>query len=333
MSEKKAWYTPFTKSLINTQEIIFLTSSLLAIGIIVYDSINDLQNTNSFEWKILVILDIILLGYFVTILADSHSKSENRVDWWKWNSFQVIALFPLLGTAIPGFGEAGVLRFLLLVPAIQAILRMLNIAEGGEVSVQKRITHLFIIVSLLTLAGAVLTLMFEIQYEDKCIADPTCNEATLVLTFDNSIWYAVETITTVGYGEYFPHSVGARVVATFLLFVGIGMFGTLAATLSQLFFSNQMWRNKQREDFIAKLHLLTELHDKGDLSDSQFMSAKKRLAEVRQDDEKELSELDASTGMIARKKSIDISERKERLDEAKQFFSEIGENGDSKDKK
>jgi len=325
MSDKKAWYTSFTKSLINTQEIIFLTSSLLAIGIIVYDSINDLQNTNTFEWKILVIIDIILLGYFVTILADSHSKSENRAKWWKWNCLQVIALFPLLGTAIPGLGEAGVLRFLLLVPAIQAILRMLNIAEGGEVSVQKRITHLFIIVSLLTLAGAVLTLMFEIQYEDKCIADPTCNEATLVLTFDNSIWYAVETITTVGYGEYFPHSVGARVVATFLLFVGIGMFGTLAATLSQLFFSNQMWRNKQREDFIAKLHLLTELHDKGDLSDSQFMSAKKRLAEIRQDDEKELSELDASTGMIARKKSIDISERKERLDEAKQFFSEIAE--------
>ncbi|MBT4058980.1 MAG: two pore domain potassium channel family protein [Euryarchaeota archaeon] len=329
MSEKRAWYLPLTKSLFNTQEVVFLSTSLLAIGIIVYDSINDLRNTNSNEWTILVIIDIILLAYFVTIFANSHSKSDNRTEWWKWNAVHVLALFPLLGTAIPGLGWAGVLRFLLLVPAIQAIFRMINIGGGGEVSVKQRITHLFIIVSLLILAGAVLTMMFEVQYEDQCIADIACDESQLVLNLEDAIWWGIETTTTVGYGEFAPKSIGARVVASILLFVGIGVVGALAATLSELFFTNQMWRNSQRDEFLTRLHLLTELHDRGDLSDSQFVKAKKRLIESREDDERVISELQPPQHKISEQKSTDISDRQQRLDEAKQFFSEIAENGDS----
>lgn len=332
MSEHKAWYAPFTKPLINAHDLVFLTISLLAIGIIVFDSINDLRNSNTTEWTILVSIDIILLGYFITILADSHSKSDNRAVWWKWNFWQIFALFPLLGTAIPGLGWAGALRFLLLIPAIQAVFRLLNVADGGEVSIPQRITHLFIVVSLLILAGAVLTLMFEVQYEDKCVADVKCNETQLVLTLEDSVWLAVETTTTVGYGEFAPKSLGARVVASMLLFVGIGLVGTLAATLSQLFFANQMWRNSQRDDFLVRLHLLIELHDRGEISDFQFMNTKNRLIEKHEDDKLLLSQLEESQNHISNKKSTDISERKKRVDEVKKFFDEVATNGDSKGK-
>ncbi|MDP6742115.1 MAG: potassium channel family protein [Candidatus Thalassarchaeaceae archaeon] len=331
MSEQKAWYSPFTKSLINGHDIVFLTISLLSIGIIVFDSINDLRNSNSSDWTILVTIDTVLLGYFITILADSHSKSKDRTVWWKWNFWQVFALFPLLGTAIPGLGWAGALRFLLLVPAIQAIFRLLNVAEEGEISIQKRITHLFIIVSLLILAGAALALMFEVQYEERCAADVSCDEGQLVLSLEDAIWWAIETTTTVGYGEFAPKSLGARVVASILLFVGIGLFGTLAATLSQLFFSNQMWRNSQREDFLVRLHLLTELHDRGEITDAQFMIEKKRLVEAHEDDTLLLEQMDKSQNQISKKKSADINERKKRVDEVKKFFDEVANNGNSEE--
>ncbi|DAC49465.1 MAG TPA: two pore domain potassium channel family protein [Candidatus Thalassarchaeaceae archaeon] len=330
MSEQKAWYSPFTKSLINGHDIVFLTISLLSIGIIVFDSINDLRNSNSSDWTILVTIDTVLLGYFITILADSHSKSKDRAVWWKWNFWQVFALFPLLGTAIPGLGWAGALRFLLLVPAIQAIFRLLNVAEEGEISIQKRITHLFIIVSLLILAGAALALMFEVQYEERCAADISCDEGQLVLSLEDAVWWAIETTTTVGYGEFAPKSLGARVVASILLFVGIGLFGTLAATLSQLFFSNQMWRNSQREDFLVRLHLLTELHDRKEITDAQYMIEKKRLVEAHEDDTLLLEQMDKSQHQIS-KKSADINERKKRVDEAKKFFDEVANNGDSEE--
>jgi voltage-gated potassium channel len=332
MSEQKAWYSPFTKPLINAHDIVFLSTTLLAIGIVVFVSINDLRNTNQSEWTILVTLDIILLGYFIAMLAESHSKSENRSIWWKWNFWQIFALFPLLGTAIPGLGWAGALRFLLLIPAIQAIFRLLNVADVSEVSIQQRITHLFIVVFLLILAGAALALMFELQYEEECIADIRCDEGQLVMTLEDAIWWSIETTTTVGYGEFAPKSMGARVVASILLFVGIGLVGTLAATLSQLFFSNQMWRNSQREDFLVRLHLLTELHDRGEISDAQFIIEKKRLIETREDDTLLLEQLDEGQHQISSKKIEDINERQKRVAEVRQFFDEIATNGDSEGK-
>tara|TARA_B100001750_G_scaffold206977_1_gene184993 strand:- start:833 stop:1834 length:1002 start_codon:yes stop_codon:yes gene_type:complete len=332
MSDEKTWYFSLKKSLINTNDIVFLSTTLLAIGIIVFDSINDLRNTNPSEWKILVLLDIILLGYFITILANSHSNSEDRSLWWKWNVWQVLALFPLLGTAIPGFGWAGVLRFLLLIPAIQAIFRLVSVSEDGEVSIQQRMTHLFIIVTLMILAGAALALMFEVQYEEKCIADVDCDEGQLVLTIEDAIWWSIETTTTVGYGEFAPKSLGARVVASALLFVGIGLVGTLAATLSELFFSNQMWRNSQREDFLVRLHLLTELHDREEISDAQFMIEKKRLVETHEDDQLLLEQLDKSQQRISRKKSDDINERQKRVEEVKKFFDEVANDAESREK-
>ena len=332
MSDEKTWYFSLKKSLINTNDIVFLSTTLLAIGIIVFDSINDLRNTNPSEWKILVLLDIILLGYFITILANSHSNSEDRSLWWKWNVWQVLALFPLLGTAIPGFGWAGVLRFLLLIPAIQAIFRLVSVSEDGEVSIQQRMTHLFIIVTLMILAGAALALMLEVQYEEKCIADVDCDEGQLVLTIEDAIWWSIETTTTVGYGEFAPKSLGARVVASALLFVGIGLVGTLAATLSELFFSNQMWRNSQREDFLVRLHLLTELHDREEISDAQFMIEKKRLVETHEDDQLLLEQLDKSQQRISRKKSDDINERQKRVEEVKKFFDEVANDAESREK-
>ena len=328
MNERQPWYAPLRRSLINMPDIVLLSTALLAIGIIVYDSINNLRVTNQREWVLLAVTDLVLLGYFVVILADSHSKSEDRVQWWRWNALSIIALFPLFATTIPGFGWAGVLRFFLLIPAIQAIFRMLNLADDGEVSIQQRITHLFIIVTLLILAGGVLTLMFELKFEEVCKADVTCDESELVLNLEDAIWWAVETTTTVGYGEYAPKSLGARVVATMLLFVGIGVVGTLAATLSQLFFSNQMWRNTQREDFLTRLHLLTDLHDRGDLSDTQFERAKRRLVETTQEDERILSTLSSPQVAISEEKSLEISDRRQRLEEARQFFSEVAENGE-----
>jgi voltage-gated potassium channel len=54
------------------------------------------------------------------------------------------------------------------------------------------------------------------------------------LTWPDGIWYSVVTMTTVGYGDYFPKSPGGRfLVAVPLMFFGIGLLGyvlSVAAT-------------------------------------------------------------------------------------------------------
>jgi voltage-gated potassium channel len=51
------------------------------------------------------------------------------------------------------------------------------------------------------------------------------------------LWWAIETVTTVGYGDYVPASAAGRVVASFLMIVGIGFLGLTTAAIATHFVS------------------------------------------------------------------------------------------------
>lgn len=51
------------------------------------------------------------------------------------------------------------------------------------------------------------------------------------------MWWAITTVTTVGYGDVVPHTVAGRVIASALMFVGIGFLSMLTATIASSFVS------------------------------------------------------------------------------------------------
>jgi voltage-gated potassium channel len=57
--------------------------------------------------------------------------------------------------------------------------------------------------------------------------------------FADALWWAVVTVTTVGYGDKFPVTAAGRGVAVVLMLVGIGLIGVLTATVSSFFVSEQ----------------------------------------------------------------------------------------------
>jgi voltage-gated potassium channel len=66
-------------------------------------------------------------------------------------------------------------------------------------------------------------------------------------TFPNlwlGIWWAIATVTTVGYGDVVPHTVAGRVIASALMFVGIGFLSMLTAAIASTFVS----RDRQEEE-------------------------------------------------------------------------------------
>jgi voltage-gated potassium channel len=55
-----------------------------------------------------------------------------------------------------------------------------------------------------------------------------------IRTGGNALWWAIVTITTVGYGDYYPVTTLGRLTAVFVMFSGIGIIGALASILASL---------------------------------------------------------------------------------------------------
>ena len=58
------------------------------------------------------------------------------------------------------------------------------------------------------------------------------------LTIWDAFWWALVTITTIGYGDIFPRTAGGRLLAIFLMFAGIGTLGISTAAIAAYFVKN-----------------------------------------------------------------------------------------------
>jgi voltage-gated potassium channel len=56
-----------------------------------------------------------------------------------------------------------------------------------------------------------------------------------ISTAHDALWWSITTITTVGYGDFFPVTTEGRVVAVLLMITGVGSFATLAGLLASVF--------------------------------------------------------------------------------------------------
>lgn len=57
----------------------------------------------------------------------------------------------------------------------------------------------------------------------------------LITTYGDALWWAMTTVTTVGYGDLYPVTVAGRVLAVFLMLSGVALVGAVTATLASWF--------------------------------------------------------------------------------------------------
>ena len=85
------------------------------------------------------------------------------------------------------------------------------------------------------------------HFESK--VDPT-------LTLWDAMWWSFVTLTTVGYGDYFPVTLGGRLVASVLMITGIGIFGFITATVAATFVDNILKKGSGRMEVKTKNHIV-----------------------------------------------------------------------------
>ncbi len=140
----------------------------------------------------------------------------------------------LLGS-IPSIGvfQLGALLRLARLSRLARITRLLRGQAGKDLVIdvlQNRGQYATFITILL--AGMVLSVasVLVLQFESR---DPNAN----ITTGGDAIWWGIVTITTVGYGDFYPVTQLGRLTAVFVMFAGIGIIGALASILASMLVS------------------------------------------------------------------------------------------------
>ena len=78
-----------------------------------------------------------------------------------------------------------------------------------------------------------------------------------VKTFGDGIWWALVTVTTVGYGDITPATTLGRFVASALMFLGLGLIATVTAIVSAKFVQNFV-DHHTNDDVLEKLEEISD---------------------------------------------------------------------------
>ena len=54
-----------------------------------------------------------------------------------------------------------------------------------------------------------------------------------ITKYGDAVWWAVVTVATVGYGDYYPVTAVGRIIAIFMMISGVGIFALMVATFAK----------------------------------------------------------------------------------------------------
>ena len=190
------------------------------------------------EWP-LVVLGLLFLAVLILPLADPLTENEtvaldvaNVVIWALFVVDYLTRLY--LVDDRRQFVRTHVLDLIVIVvPFLRPfrLLRLLAIListtrRAGGLAVRQVTLYVIGVAVILTSVGAVVVYDAEksVPIEERTIK-----------TLGDAFWWALVTVTTVGYGDVFPRSATGRLYAVVLIITGIALIGTITAAVASWF--------------------------------------------------------------------------------------------------
>jgi voltage-gated potassium channel len=72
----------------------------------------------------------------------------------------------------------------------------------------------------------------------------------------DALWWTVVTLTTVGYGDISPGTIGGRIIAVVIMFFGIGLLGMLSATLASVLVEKKFKEDRGMTSYNFENHII-----------------------------------------------------------------------------
>lgn len=176
---------------------------------------------------------VFLTAYSIQVIANLKPSQADAVEttiWITWAAFAVdyaanLYLAPQKGRwFLRNLHELVILVLPVLRPLrllrLVTLLRILH-HTGGNALRGRIVTYVLASAALLSYAGALAVLDAEENVDGSNITN-----------FGDALWWAMTTITTVGYGDHFPVTLIGRLVAGGLMIGGIAVLGVVTASVA-----------------------------------------------------------------------------------------------------
>lgn len=216
------------------------------------DTADRAKQSNAYELFIFM-LTVLSLGIMVVLLLPLSDATIQLLTVYD-NAICVVFLIDFtrrLRRASPKrsyfFGERGWLDLLGSIPTFgvfryAALLRLARLSRLARITrllrgkkrrelVDDVLTHRGQYAAFISIMAAVIVLVvcsvLVLQFESRA------TDANIT-TGGDALWWALVTITTVGYGDFFPVTGAGRVTGAIVMFAGVGIIGALASILASI---------------------------------------------------------------------------------------------------
>jgi voltage-gated potassium channel len=248
-------------------DILVASLTVISLVIVLVDYILTLSTTQKLVVYLFDLAVVICLAWDFSsrIKGSSHKTSYVLKHWYEFPAMLPLILYAVVDTSTLMGVIIHNLRFITFFRLIR-LYNLLSFIGGSE---------------FIYLAGfSVFTIVFgAIGIYLVEPGNPNAN----IKNLDDAFWWAVSTISTVGYGDVYPVTTAGRIIATIIMFSGIGILGTFISTVGAKLISNKLKKSTpsigddakelikgridkierlSQNDFELLIRMLTDLHDR-----------------------------------------------------------------------
>ena len=253
------------------RDFVMMVLALASLGPIFYVELEGVRWPDP-RFQTLAAID---LGFVCVFLGDflwGLSRAKDRWGFLRRHWYELPGLVPLYAESFSLLRAAQFLRLarvLRLLRLVSAYRRFRTLAVLDVLFNRYKLGHTLLVSSAVVMGLATVVWMLERG------TNPSLSE------FPDALWWAVVTATTVGYGDITPQTGLARVCATVLMLMGIGLIGMVASSLSNALLAADQEAAPggaaSAPSLASELERLAALRERGHLTPEEFTAAKRRL--------------------------------------------------------
>jgi voltage-gated potassium channel len=170
---------------------------------------------------------------FVNPVPSSTQTFLNIVQWVSWVAFAADLIYGLSNAkSKKKYLKKHPLEVAAVLLPVLRPLRLMRVISFGGLAIQKvAIGRQFAITIKVFLASIFVAYISAVQITitERAV------EGSNIKSFGDGLWWAVTTVTTVGYGDRYPTTLEGRFIAVALMIMGISLMGVITASVAAWF--------------------------------------------------------------------------------------------------